>query len=119
MKCVALLVFFFSLSAPCIADTGCEITDFKEYERPGVELVNRFYVQVVEKCASVVIRNTGEGPRFATDIHVTAFFEEGGSKTAAVDNESDRLRKVEPGAAYSTSVCFGAGSSRIIRMVCY
>jgi hypothetical protein len=113
-----LMIFSLFTATFCIAGNRCEVTDFKPYERPGVGYADSMYFQIVEKCAEVVIKNTGGSHWFATDIKVTAFFENGDVKKGAINGEQDRLQKVEPGKTYSTTVCFGADPAQIEKMDC-
>jgi hypothetical protein len=121
MKAVAAISFFiFTLCSAviCFAGDRCEVSDFTPYEKPGLGYESGFYFQIVEKCAEIVIRNTGDKHWFATDIRVTAFFDNGDVKKGAINGDNDRLQKVDPGETYSTTVCFGADPAQIEKMDC-
>jgi hypothetical protein len=115
---ISLFVITLFSAAPCISGNRCEVTGFKPYEKPGVGYQAGAYYPIVEKCAEIMIRNTGDSHWFATDIRVTAFFENGDATKSAIDGEKDRLQKVEPGKTYSTTVCFGADPSQIRAVDC-
>ncbi len=107
-----------SVAPLCFAGDRCEVVAFKSYERPGIGYEDGAYFQIVEKCAEVAIRNTGESHWFATDITVAAFFANGDIRKETINGEKDRLQKVNPGKTYSTTVCFGADHARIEKMDC-
>jgi hypothetical protein len=121
MKNAAVISFFILTlfnPAVCLAGNRCKVTHFTSYEKPGIGQENGLYFPTVEKCAEITIRNTGDTYWFATDIRVTAFFENGDVKQGAIDNEKDRLQKVKPEKTYSTTVCFGADQAQIKTMDC-
>ncbi len=112
---IIVIVLFVSNSR---AGRECEVVQFSPYESLGVELMDKRFVQVMEKCAVVTIRNTGDKARYANDYDLTAVFADGEAVTEPIDNESDRLQKIEPGKEYTTYKCFGPGPDRIIRIDC-
>jgi hypothetical protein len=115
---VSLLIPFLSTVPLSFAGNRCEVIDFEPYERPGVAYEDGIYFQIIEKCAEVVIKNTGDSHWFATDIKVTALFQNRDVKKGEINGEQDRLQKVEPGKTYSTTVCFGADPAQIKEMDC-
>ncbi len=115
---ILIFAVFFGAGIPCLAGNRCEVTDFSPYERPGVGYESGFYFQVIEKCAEIVILNTGDSHWFATDIKVTAFFDNGEVKKGEINEEKDRLQKVKPGKTYSANVCFGSSTAQIEKMDC-
>jgi hypothetical protein len=75
-------------------------------------------VQVIRRCAVVTIRNTDDRSRYATDYDLTAYFEGGERSSRHIYRDEDRLKSIGPGREYTTSACFGASDSPIIRMDC-
>lgn len=113
-----LMAIFLVFASPALAGERCEVVRFSTYEKLGLEMAEGVFFQVIEKCVEVTIWNKDYRARWATDFDVTVTFEDGEERTRHIEDEKDRLVRLDPGREHTTSLCFGASKNKIIKVDC-